>query len=54
MAASSSTACPETLTNERAREIYGVEAEEAGFDEAITSTSLTRSEISGQPVEAIA
>jgi phosphonate transport system ATP-binding protein len=45
---------PGALTNERAREIYGVEAEEAGFDEAITSTSLARSDISGQPVEAVA
>jgi phosphonate transport system ATP-binding protein len=44
---------PDMLTNERAREIYGVEAEEAGFDESITSTALARPTIGRPLVEAI-
>jgi phosphonate transport system ATP-binding protein len=45
---------PDMLTNARARVIYGVDADESGFDEAITSTALARPATVTQPVEAIA
>jgi phosphonate transport system ATP-binding protein len=45
---------PDMLTNARAREIYGVEADEDGFDETITSTALARPTTVCRPAKAMA
>ena len=45
---------PDQLSAECVREIYGVEADDAGFDEAVTSTALARPIASLLPVAAIA